>query len=131
MDKEYYTVMLKQGKQIRVKYDGKNDDGCYESGWWLEELWVYDHNSNLFRCYYPVSSYEKEYYTTHTEKETISAMEDAIWNSQNKDGYAMVTDIIVEELGCEISSLSVREQMMKEISCMSDEELSRMLRIQN
>ena len=70
-----YIEELKNGKQIRIKYNKQNHDYCEEDGWWSEEFWVYDGTSDLFKCYYPVSSYEKNFYTAHIQSETESFLE--------------------------------------------------------
>ena len=65
---EIYLEELKNGKQIRIKYNKPNYDYCDPQGWWLEELWSYDSEIDEFKCYYPVSSYDKDFYTTYDEE---------------------------------------------------------------
>ena len=108
MHENDYLNELKAGKQLRIKYDKKNYDGCDDEGWWSEE-------------------YEKDFCTCHTEAETKSFIQDAIWSSKNEDGdAAMVTDIILEECNIPISSSSIRKLAMENINNMTDEELKRM-----
>ena len=58
---ETYIQELKKGNQIRIKYESPNYDYCDPQGWWLEELWSYDSETDEFKCYYPVSSYDKDF----------------------------------------------------------------------
>lgn len=50
---------LKNGKQIRIKYDELVHDYVEIDSGWKEELWRYDSQLDLFKCYYPISTYEK------------------------------------------------------------------------
>ena len=97
---------LKNGKQIRIKYNKFIHDYVEDNSGWKEELWCYDSKLDLFKCYYPTSTYEKDFYTTHTEEQTKSFMDEAEIDKERDE--ELVTDIIVE--GCDIpNSLSVRE----------------------
>ena len=69
MHENDYLNELRAGKQLRIKYNNKNYDGCDDEGWWSEELLMYDRAIDLFKCYYPKSSYEKDFCTCHTERE--------------------------------------------------------------
>lgn len=122
-----YIEELKNDKQIRIKYNKKNHDYCEEDGWWSEELWCYDNILDLFRCYYPVSSYEKNFYTTHSQNETENFLKESIRDSNNEYEDVTVTDIIVENCGIPNSSLSIREAAMEKIKTMSDEELKQII----
>ena len=124
MHENDYLNELRAGKQLRIKYNKKNYDGCDDEGWGSEELLMYDRAIDLFKCYYPKSSYEKDFCTCHTEREAKSFIRDAIWSSEHEDGdAAIVTDIILEECNIPISSLSVRELAMEKINNMTDDEL--------
>lgn len=79
----------------------------------------------MFKCYYPVSSYEKDFYTSHTENETIGFLRETIRDYCNKYDEKTVTDIIVEDCKIEVSSLSIRELAIEKIKTMSDEEIKR------
>ena len=70
-----YVEELKNGKQIRIKYNRLIHDWVEDDSGWMEELWCYDDKLDLFKCYYPTSTYEKDFYTTHTEEQTKSFME--------------------------------------------------------
>lgn len=114
---------MKNGKQIRIKYNTRWYDGLENEGWWSEELWVYDSTLKLFKCYYPVSSYEKNFYTTHVQSETESFLRESIRDFDNEYGDATVTDIIVEDCNIPVSSLSIQKDAIDTIKNMSDEEL--------
>lgn len=118
-----YIEELKNGNQIRIKYNKKNHDYCEEDGWWSEELWCYDSNLDLFKCYYPVSSYEKGFYSAFIQADTEIFLRESIRDADNEYGDATVTDIIVENCDIPSSSLSIREAAMEKIKTMSDEEL--------
>ena len=120
MHENDYLNELRAGKQLRIKYNKKNYDGCDDEGWWSEELLMYDRAIDLFKCYYPTSTYEKDFYTIHTEEQTKSFMDEAEIDKERDE--ELVTDIIVE--GCDIpNSLSVREAAIQKLKRMTDEEI--------
>ena len=86
---------------------------------------VYDNKLDLFKCYYPTSTYEKDFYTTHTEEQTQSFMEEAIRDFDNEYEDAIVTDIIVEDYSIPVSSLSIKESAIEKLKTMTDEEIKR------
>lgn len=115
-----YVEELKNGKQIRIKYNSFIHDWTNNNSGWTEELWCYDSKLDLFKCYYPTSTYEKDFYTTHTEEQTQSFMDEAEIDKERDE--ELVTDIIVED--CNISkSLSIREAAIEKIKLMTDEEI--------
>ena len=118
-----YIQALKAGKSIRIIYNKRNHDWCEEDGWWSEELWQYNRSTDIFECRYPVSSYEKSFFTTHTQDDVILNLRDAIRDADSKYGKISVTDIIIEDDDTSVSSLSIREQALEKIKTMSDEEL--------
>lgn len=118
-----YIEELKNGKQIRIKYNVKNHDFCEEDGWWSEELWCYDCSLDLFKCYYPVSSYKKDFFTSHTQNETESFLRETIKDCDDEYGEGSVTNIVIEDCNIPISTLSIRELAVEKIKTMSDEEL--------
>lgn len=120
-----YVKELKNGKQIRIKYNKLVHDWVEEDSGWMEELWCYDNKLDLFKCYYPVSTYEKDFYTTHTEDETKDFMDEAVRDSDNEYGDAIVTDIVVEDCSIPVSSLSIREAAIEKLKTMTDEEIKR------
>ena len=89
----------------------------------MEELWCYDNKLDLFKCYYPTSTYEKDFYTTHTEDDTRNFMDDAVRDSDNEYDDAIVTDIIVEDCSIPVSSLSIREAAIEKLKTMTDDEI--------
>ena len=120
-----YVKELKNGKQIRIKYNKFIHDWVDDNSGWMEELWCYDNKLDLFKCYYPTSTYEKDFYTTHTEDETRSFMDEAVRDSDNKYDDAIVTDIIVEDCSIPVSSLSIREAAIEKLKTMTDDEIKR------
>ena len=127
----YMTYMkeLKKNKQIRIKYTEKNNDGWEDPGWWSEELWRYDSELDLYKCYYPVSTYEKSYYTLHEEIEAKLAFQEAIYDSNRPNGKDLVSDIIVEDYNPLDTALTVRELALEKMKAMSDEEIKRLFSI--
>ena len=118
-----YVEELKNGKQIRIKYNKLVHDWIEDDSGWMEELWCYDNKLDLFKCYYPTSTYEKDFYTTHTEDETRSFMDEAVKDSDNEYDDAIVTDIVVEDCSIPVSSLSIREAAIEKLKTMTDEEI--------
>lgn len=115
-----YVEELKNGKQIRIKYDELVHDYVERDSGWKEELWRYDSQLDLFKCYYPISTYERNFYTVHTEDSTKRFMDEAEIDKERND--ELVTDIIVED--CNIpNSISVREAAIEKIKRMTDEEI--------
>ena len=120
-----YVEELKNGKQIRIKYNKLIHDWIEDDSGWMEELWCYDNKLDLFKCYYPTSTYEKDFYTTHTEDETKDFMDEAVKDSDNEYDDAIVTDIVVEDCSIPVSSLSIREAAIEKLKTMTDEEIKR------
>ena len=118
-----YVDELKNGKQIRIKYNKLVHDWVENDSGWMEELWCYDNKLDLFKCYYPTSTYEKDFYTTHTENETRNFMDEAIRDSDNEYDNAIVTDIIVEDRSIPVSTLTIREAAIEKLKTMTDEEI--------
>ena len=118
-----YVEELKNGKQIRIKYNKLVHDWIEDDSGWMEELWCYDNKLDLFKCYYPTSTYEKDFYTTHTEDETKDFMDEAVKDFDNEYDDAIVTDIIVEDCSIPVSSLSIREAAIEKLKTMTDEEI--------
>ena len=56
-----YVEELKNGKQIRIKYNKFIHDWVEDDSGWMEELWCYDNKLDLFKCYYPTSTYKKDF----------------------------------------------------------------------
>lgn len=122
---EMYLEALKNGKQIRIKYNKPNYDYCDPQGWWLEELWHYDSENDKFKGYYPVSSYDKDFYTEYDEESMSFILKEDIRDYNNDEDDRMVTDIIVEDCGNPTTSLSLREAAIERLKTMSDDEIRR------
>ena len=118
-----YVEELKSGKQIRVKYNKFIHDWVEDDSGWMEELWCYDSKLDLFKCYYPTSTYERDFCTTHTEEQTKSFMEDAARDFNNEE--ADVLDIIVENSNIPVGTLTIREAAIEKIKTMTDKEIKR------
>ena len=118
-----YVKELKNGKQIRIKYNKFIHDWVDDNSGWMQQFWCYDNKLDLFKCYYPTSTYEKDFYTTHTEDETKDFMDEAVKDSDNEYDDAIVTDIVVEDCSIPVSSLSIREAAIEKLKTMTDEEI--------
>ena len=120
-----YVEELKNGKQIRIKYNKLVHDWIEDDSGWMEELWCYDNKLDLFKCYYPMSTYEKDFYTTHTEDETRNFMDEAVRDFDNEYDDADVLDIIIENSTIPVSTLTIREAAIEKLKTMTDEEIKR------
>lgn len=118
-----YIDELKNGKQIRIKYNKLVHDWLEDNSGWKEELWCYDSKLGLFKCYYPISTYEKDFYTAYTEDETKSFMNEAVRDYDEEYNDAMITDIIVEDCNVPVNTLSIREAAIEKLKTMTDEEI--------
>ena len=101
-------------------------------------MWCYDKEKDMFRCYYPKSSYEKDFYTEHNEREAESAMQDAIWlyEHRNEDrDEVMVSAIKIEDHYIESkvsnNALSTKDKVIQKINKMTEKELEMLLLILN
>ena len=72
-----YLSEIHSGKVIRIKMLEPIQDNL--GGWWTEELWIYDDN---YKCYYPTSTYDKDFYTLHTEKEFLFNLSQMLNNEE-------------------------------------------------
>lgn len=120
-----YIQELKNGNRIRIKYKNPNYDYCDPTGWWKEELWSYDDKIGKFKCYYPVSSYDKDFYTTYDEELLKFSLREDIRDYNNDEDNRMVSDIIVEDCTTSINSVSLRKAAIERIKTMSDDEIRR------
>ena len=101
-----YIKKLTDGKKIRIKYNTRINDFCDNDGWWSEELWEYDKDTDLFICHYPISSYEKDFFTSHSQESVELFLKDSIKDLKRDD--AITTDIILEDSNSRpLSALSV------------------------
>ena len=120
-----YVEELKNGKQIRIKYNKLIHEWVEDDSGLMEELWCYDNKLDLFKCYYPTSTYEKDFYTTHTEEQTKSFMEEAVRDFNNKCEDADVLDIIIKNSNIPVSILAIREAAIEKLKTMTDDEIKR------
>ena len=120
-----YVEELKNGKQIRIKYNTFIHDWVDDDSGWMEELWCYDNKLDLFKCYYPTSTYEKDFYTAHTEEQTKSFMEEAVRDFDNKCKGSDVLDIIIENSNIAVGTLTIQEAAIEKLKTMTDEEIKR------
>lgn len=74
---------------------------------------------------YPTSTYEKDFYTTHTEEQTKSFMEEAVRDFNNKCKDADVLDIIIENSNMPVNTLTIREVTIEKLKTMTDDEIKR------
>lgn len=72
-----YLSEIHSGKTIRIKMLEPIQDNL--GGWWTEELWIYDDG---YKCYYPTSTYNKDFYTLHTEKEFLFNLSQMLNNEE-------------------------------------------------
>lgn len=120
----YYIKALKNGKSIRIKYNKFIHDYVKDDSGWKEELWCYDSKLNLFKCYYPISTYEKDFYTTHTEDSTKKFIDEAVRDCNGEYDWVMVTDIIIEDFNNNpVNSVSIRKEAIEKLKTMTDEEI--------
>lgn len=122
-----YIEELKNGKEIRIKYNKLMHDFVKDDSGWMEELWCYDGKNNLFQCYYPISTYEKDFYTTHTEKDVKFLIGESVRDFQNKNEDSDVLDIIIENSDIPGSTSTIREAAIEKLKTMTDEEIKRIL----
>ena len=98
---------------------------CDPQGWWLEELWSYDTETDEFKCYYPTSSYDKDFYTTYDEELLKFNLKEALHDFNNDEDDRMVSDIIVEDCSTSRNSVCLGEAAIERIKTMSDDEIRR------
>lgn len=91
---------IKKGNDIRVKFKEFAHDYMTESSGWFEELWIY--HDDKFVCYYPASTYQKDFSTIHSEEDFILTMK---FNISSED------EIIIES-----PTLRLAEEKLKTMS---------------
>lgn len=90
---------LKNGKCVRITYNGKNEDWLDPNYWWCEELWRYDAETDCVNIYYPVSSYEEGHFSSHDLEEAEGELREAIWGMSEGGGEPWIANITVEDGG--------------------------------
>lgn len=118
-----YIALMKTGHQIRIKYKESNEDHCSPSGWWKEELWQYDELTDKFFLYYPVSSYDNEFYSVFSEEMTESFIDEALYDFNNNHN---VKDIILESHNINKKYVTLKEYVLDKIDKMDDVELKKL-----
>ena len=120
-----YIEELKNGKQIRITYNQQNQD-FWTNGWWSEELWCYDNKLKLFKCFYPISSYQSNYHTTHKQKEIEVLFRELFIDCENIN-ESTIEKVNIEEQNVLSGSLTIKELAIEKIKTMSDDEIKRIL----
>lgn len=118
-----YINLMKTGHQVRIRYKKRNEDDYSPSGWWKEELWQYDELTDTFFLYYPVSSYDNEFYSVFSEKMTESFIDESLHDFNNGHG---VEDIILESHNIDKKYVTLKEYVLSRIDKMDDIELKRL-----
>lgn len=115
-----YEDLVKKGQQVAILCKKDSEEKVI-----VEKLKPYDNKLDLFKCYYPTSTYEKDFYTTHTEEQTQSFMREAIRDFDNKCEDVDVSDIIVENSNVPVGTLTIREAAIEKLKTMTDDEIKR------
>lgn len=121
-----FIRLLMNGKQIRITLKKENTDGCEHLGWWLQELWRYDLDKNIFKCFYPISSYVNDFYTVHSYEDTIKFM------SENMRIYSLGEEGFIDSIELEDNpefklntKESIKSLAIKKIESMDEDEIIR------
>lgn len=119
-----YISELKNGNKIRITYNHMIDD--YIGGGWTEELWSYN-NANTdkkYVCEYPISTYEKGFYTTHTLKQAMSNIQESIndlaESSNDKQDIAAIKITVESDDGLNLEK-SFEEKYLEQMKQLNDE----------
>lgn len=119
-----YISELHNGNKIRITYNRMTDD-CLGGGW-TEELWSYNNSETdqQYICEYPISTYEKEFYTTHTLEHTKANMQEAIIDlntSSNSSQYVVAIKIALESNEGFDLEKSLEEKYLEQMKQLKDE----------
>lgn len=117
-----FTELLVRGKNIRVTYNKMVEDGFSPSGWWLQELWRYNKKTNLIECYYPESSYKKDFYTSYTQEDAESYMRMMVSDYKRGELTFSIEDDVLSKIK---EGQSVLEIAIEELRKMDDDEIFR------
>ena len=117
-----FTELLVRGKNIRVTYNKMVEDGFSPSGWWLQELWKYNRNTNMIECYYPESSYKQGFCTSHTQEDTESYMRMMVSDYKRGELTFSIEDDALSKIK---EGQSVLDLAIEELRKMDDDEIIR------
>lgn len=130
---ETYIKELKNGKQLRIKYNKNHYDNS--GNWWSEELICYDKNIDMFKIYFLESSYDNEYCDYLLEDELLYKIWEEIFNWKhwlNKENETIeenveTIDMILEKCNIPNTSLSMRELINQKLDYYKENELKQVL----
>lgn len=116
------------GKQIRITFKEATDDGWDPPGWSKQELWRYNKQKDLFECSYPISSYDKNFYTTYDKKTADAVMHEYMTEWSSYDDGIVESIKAEDDPVCSIDGgKSIKEMSIEKIKDMSDDEIIRVL----
>ena len=119
--------MLK-GKQVRITFKDKIEDGCDPVGWWKQELWKYNQITHLFECYYPISTYDPTMHTDFDRDETDGWMHEYLTESYIIDGGDIENIRAEDNPDFDVKNKkTLKELAIEKIQAMEDEEIIRRL----
>ena len=118
---------MQSGKQIRVTLKEKFEDGCDPAGWWSQELWKYNRTTNMFECYYPISSYEDAFCTAFSKEDTDDCMDSYLSEKSTMDSSIECIQVEDNPDFCitNANGKSLKELAIEKIQTMSEDEIIR------
>lgn len=135
MNPETYIKRLKNGKQLRIKFDKPHKDSS--DNWWKEELICYDEKLNIFKCYFRESSYDENYCNYYSEDSLKDKLFLEEWNlriykDKNFDeddcmDSVLTIDMVLEKNTIPNTSVSPMALFIEKISYFTNEELIELL----
>lgn len=129
MNVKNYLRELKNGKQLRIKFNGRFYDEQKERGWWSEELYLYNKTLGMFLRYYPTSSYDKDFYIVLSDFEAEYFIREAIDDYEHmlehgcEGNKVFPVEFVLEKCDIPDNHPSIREFVMQKISGMTDDQL--------
>jgi hypothetical protein len=135
MNPETYIKRLKNGKQLRIKFDKAHEDSS--GNWWKEELICYDEKLNIFKCYFRESSYDENYCSYYSEGSlkdklfleewNLRIYKDKEFNENDYVGDVLTIDMTLEKNTIPNTSVSPMALFIEKISYFTNEELIELL----
>lgn len=113
---EEFLSKIKDGYQIRVSYKKPFEDGL--GGYWTEELYMYDKDSDKIRCYYPQSSYKEDYFTECS----VTTGNSLVYDINNDIKNDNVLNLAIEDK----EKALLKKKIMEKLDTMSEEELQKL-----